>query len=112
MFNQQFQDKMKNAWLTAFANLAQVEVTFTATKPPHETATFFVSFRYIGRDDPELLNAYGPGAAAIIADATSFPVRPVKFDKFVTKAGTFVAQAVHERIVSNEVSFFEIYAKG
>jgi hypothetical protein len=112
MFTQQVQDKLKAAWRATLANLAQVEVIFTATKPPNQSAKFFVAFRYIGRDDPELLNAYGPGAASIIADSTLFPVKPVKFDKFISKAGTFVIQAVHERIVSNDVSFYEIYAKG
>ena len=86
---------------------------WTAAKPPAPTATVSGHLRQLGKDDEELINAYGADGVEITCKAADFPQAPVKFDAFVVKGHRYTAQDVRMQIgFSGAPLLYRIYAKG
>lgn len=77
-----------------------------------QTRTAIVGFRNLGRDDTELVNAYGPGVVAITCAREDFPDAPGKFDQFVINGMTYIVQAAHQATLNANVVGWRVYATG
>lgn len=114
MFTPATQATMIAAFKQTLNLLSQVNATWTQAKPPNQTANMTLAFRQIGKDDEYIINAYGTGTIAMVAEKADFPVNPEKLDTITVPASgeRYTVQAVHPRMLGNSVIFLDIYAKG
>jgi len=67
-----------------------VDVIWTSVKSPTQHASVRVGFKTAGKDDSEIVNAYGSGTVILTAKAVDFSVPPQKFDVFAVAPGNYV----------------------
>jgi len=77
------------------------------------TKTVNAGMKIAGDNDAALVQAYGVGARIITVKAIDFSTdKPEKFDKFVSGAETYIAEAVHPVHLNAEVIGYRVYIKG
>lgn len=102
-------------WRSQYAQLIYALGTaalWTQAKAPNQTADLVVGFRGLGRDDLELINAYGVEAKAVTVVITDLPVPPQKFDNFHIHGEDFVAQAVHTTYMNGLAVSYRVMVVG
>jgi hypothetical protein len=71
-----------------------------------------VGFRHLGRDDAELINAYGPGTVAITCSRRDFGDPPKKLDQFNINGAIYIVQACHHAVLNADIVGWRVYATG
>jgi hypothetical protein len=92
-------------------DLLGVNAVYTSTDGT-VTHSGVIGFRNMGRDNPELVNAYGPGVVALTCRQSEFPTAPAKFDTFLINGMTYVVQASHAAILNADVIGWRVYVTG
>lgn len=93
-------------------DLLGTELVWTEAVEPGRSLKVVAGFRNIGRDDQELVNAYGAGGKVITAKVETLPVEPRKFDTFEVEGEVYVVQAVHPVHLNAELIGYRMYARG
>lgn len=93
-------------------------VDFLGTPAVHQSAEtnattdMIVGFRNLGRDDGEVVNAFGPGTVAITVSQAKSLTEPKKFDLFTIAGKVYTVQAVHVATLNGVIFGWRVYATG
>lgn len=102
--------KVRSAYDFAIDFLGSEAVIESASTGAKITTT--VGFRNIGRDDNEVVNAYGPGTVAITVSQANCPTEPMKFDQITIAGKVYTVQAAHIATLNGEIFGWRVYATG
>lgn len=89
-----------------------VPASWQQTKAPNNTANMNMGIRRAGRNDEEVINAYGHGAILGTAMADSFPVPPEKFDKVVVQGEDMTINTVNPVALNGTVIMYKLVMRG
>ena len=92
--------------------LLGVPATWRQVKAPNGSHAATVGFRTAGKDDQEVVQAYGIDTVIITCLSKDFPTAPVKFDEFEIMTETYVANAVHPIHLNAELIGYKVLARG
>lgn len=111
MFDAGTQSNLRGAFEQVLS-LAGSSMTWRQTKAPHASKTVVGYIRMVGKDEIELINAYGMNAKILTLAAKDFTVKPEKFDTFVVGADKYTASAIQDVMLNNAVAFYKVYLRG
>lgn len=111
MFDASMQTKIRGA-LEQMLGLAGSAMTWTQAKPPAATRAVNGYIKMVGKDETEIINAYGMNAKVLTVAAKDFTTRPEKFDTFTLGADRYTVNAVQDIHINNAVAFYKIILRG
>ena len=104
---------IKSAWINNYFQLIDMHgIDSTWMRSNGSQVDVKVGFRTLGRDDVELINAYGIGARAITLCENDADILPEKFDSFLIGNEEYIVQAVHPAYIMGELVSYRIVAVG
>ena len=93
-------------------NMLGVPAVWSQAKAPEATANITVGFKTAGKDDEEIVNAYGMGAKIItLIDGTTSPA-PLKFDRIEIDNEVYTLGAVMPIHLNGTVIGHKAIARG
>ena len=104
-------NNLRGAFTTAIDALG-VPATWTQAKPPADTKNITVGFRTAGKDDQEIVAAYGIAAKIITMKAADFTTDPEKFDSLLIMNERYTLDAVMPVHLNGAIIGYKAYARG
>lgn len=93
-------------------NTLGVPAQWTQKKAPNNTASMNIGVRRTGKNDEDIIQAYGQGVVLGTAKADDFPVPPEKFDVIVVEGQDLTITSVNPVALNAKVIMYKIIMKG
>ena len=107
-----YKDSMIRAFQSAIDVLG-VPGVFTQTKAPNWSGNVTVGFAPVGKDDTEIVNAFGINARIITMSELDFDTEhPAKFDQVLIGDETFTLDEVQKRYVNDVLVGWKAIVRG
>lgn len=92
--------------------LLGVPAAWSEAIAPNATANLVIGFRTAGREDTEVINAYGPHSVIMTFAAKDMPQAPVKFDSVEIRGTRYTLDAVHPIHLNGSLIGWKAFSRG